>query len=364
MATAPFFASVYTDWWTISVLAAAISVLVSIMLIMLSRAFDLRNLEQTAKTEFVFAASTVVIVLFTYGLINVAEGPGGTGVILDVGKKMYLDTITYCPDMTSNICRNLSTITAADIKVNTTIDLMLLYMAPPAKCSQNFLIFMYYASIPIEACASLYMEIFMSEQMTCFGLKWLAERITNTTQLLSFYMFVYYLLGHTMMFIKYYSGFFFSIGVVLRAFPPTRGAGAYLMALTVGLYFVFPFAYIMVSTMSLTYAQSPVFSAKSVSGGAIEYTCGIPQLGDVEGLQCGTGSFSKVFELLGWLDANRSQMQDFFSINVPGLMRHLSSVICVFPLVSFVILMTFVLNTTNLFGGNIPEIGRGLVKLI
>jgi hypothetical protein len=33
-------------------------------------------------------------------------------------------------------------------------------------------------------------------------------------------------------------------------------------------------------------------------------------------------------------------------------------------MIALVILMTFVLNATNLFGGNIPEIGRGLVKLI
>ena len=47
-----------------------------------------------------------------------------------------------------------------------------------------------------------------------------------------------------------------------------------------------------------------------------------------------------------------------------GTHPDLVSAICVFPIIALVILLTFVLNTTNLFGGNIPEIGRGLVKLI
>ena len=54
----------YADWKTLAILAAAGSVLASIMLIMFSRLFDLRTLEQSAKAEFVFAASTVFIVLF------------------------------------------------------------------------------------------------------------------------------------------------------------------------------------------------------------------------------------------------------------------------------------------------------------
>ena len=367
------FTTFISDWWALAVLASAGSVLISIILILLSRAFDLRNLEQTAKTEFVFAASTVLIVLFTYGLISVAEGtPESPGVVITLAKEMYLNAVTYCPPSASavpgSVCDKLSQLKESGViglHVNTTADLMLLYMEPPAKCSQEFLDFLYYASIPIEACASLYMEIFMSEQLTCFGLKWVAERITNTTQLLTFYMFVYYLIFHTMNFIKYYAGFFFSVGVILRAFPPTRGGGAYLMALTVGLYFVFPFAYILVSSTSMPYAQASTFSAKDVTSEGVVYTCGIPAISkDVDALQCGTGSVYKPFELLSWLKTNREKMNSFFTINIPGLMKHLVAVICIFPMVAFVILMTFVLNTTNLFGGNIPEIGRGLVRLI
>lgn len=355
----------YSDWKTLAILAAAGSVLASIMLIMFSRLFDLRNLEQNAKSEFVFAASTVFIVLFTVLLLSI-----GDGIVKQVGSEMYLNTVASCPDPTAASCQQLGTLDYRDIQVDTLLDLSLLYMEPPAKCSQQFLKFMYFAAIPIDACASMYMEIYMSEQMTCFGLKWASERIANTTQILTFYMFAYYLLFHTFNFIKYYAGFFFSIGVILRAFPPTRGAGAYLMAITIGLYFVFPFSYILITTMSLSHAQSGMFAVTGVTqnptgiGKTLTYSCGIPALGNTQGMDCGTGSIAKPFTLLLWLKAFKSNIQDFFDFSIPEFMRYTLSVMCVFPLVAFAVVFTFVLNTTNLFGGNIPEIGRGLVRLI
>jgi hypothetical protein len=364
-----FYGAATNDWQTLAILAAVGSILVSILLIMFSRLFDLRNLEQTAKAEFVFAASTVFIVLFTVGLISFAEGvPGSPGVILKIAGDMYKSTVTYCPDPNSPSCQAVASYADTYVNSATLIDLSTLYMEPPAKCSQQFLNFLYYAAIPIDACSSLYMEIYMCEQMTCFGLKWASERITNTVQMLTFYMFAYYLLFHTFTFIKYYAGFFFSIGVVLRAFPPTRGGGAYLMAIAVGLYFVFPFTYILITTMSLPHAQSNMLSATGVDtssgGSSLLYSCGMPSLSSLRGMDCGTGSIAKPFQLMLWLGSNKNNIQDFFDFSIPELTRHLISVVCIFPLVAFAVVISFVLNTTNLFGGNIPEIGRGLVRLI
>jgi hypothetical protein len=352
-------------WPDLAVLAAAASVLISIMLIMLARLFDLKQLEQTAKKEFVFAASTVFIVIFVVALIQTADG-----IVVDVGKQLYWDAISFCPDKTSEVCQNLEKVDVKKIRVDSIIDLMLLYMEPPATCTQNFLDVLYIASIPIEACASLFMEIYMSEHMSCFGMKWVAERITNSTQMMTFYMFAYFLLVHVMNFVKYYAGYFFALGIVLRGIPPVRGAGAYLMAISVGFYFVLPFSYILVSTMALPHMQTGNVAAEGVDldknsadYGSIKYLCATPAIGDVSGLSCGSGSLSKQLELRAYLKANSSNISSFLG-NITDIMLHLISVICVFPLVAFVILFTFVLNTTNLFGGNIPEIGRGLVKLI
>ena len=72
----------------------------------------------------------------------------------------------------------------------------------------------------------------------------------------------------------------------------------------------------------------------------------------------------RISEMPDLIRSNRDALSDMLSFRVTEFTRHLVSAICVFPLIALVILFTFVLNTTNLFGGNIPEIGRGLVKLI
>ncbi len=354
-----FESSFYGDWSTIAIAAAAISVIGASMLIMISRLFGLKNLEQIAKTEFIYAASTVLIVIMVEGLIVYGEPilAGGTN---SVARALYLSAL-QCP----------SDATASFPAQQTLIDWMKLYLQTPTECVQDFMSVLYSLSVPVEGMASVYMEMFMAEQASGFGVKWIAERITNTTQSLSFYMYIYYLLIHILNFVKYYAGFFFSIGVAMRAFPPTRGTGAYLMAISFGLYFVFPFSYILVATMSLPHASSEIVVAEGTGGtctpnpsGSFDYTCALPAVTDPHTYQCGGANSGSVTEYANQLRENSASLEQMLTIHVTDFFKHLVSAICIFPLVALVILLTFVLNTTNLFGGNIPEIGRGLVKLI
>ena len=116
----------YADWQTIAFAAAGISVFVSAMLIILSRAFALRNLEQTAKIEFVYAASTVFIVLMTIGLLVTGEF-----LLVKVTRCIYLTSFGVpcdCP---------------VDIPATTLIDYMKLYIETPVTCAQQALDFIY-----------------------------------------------------------------------------------------------------------------------------------------------------------------------------------------------------------------------------
>jgi hypothetical protein len=363
MTTSPFELAFYADWQTISIAAASISIVIAAMLIMLSRLFSLRNLEQIAKTEFSYAASTVLIVIMVVGLVTFGERLLASGES-SVARCLYLSAFQCDCEIPFTFPEQ-----------QTLIDWMLLYMQTPASCVQKFMEVLYFLSIPVEAIASVYMEVFMSEHASGFGMKWVAERITNTTQSLSFYMYMYYLLAHTMNFVKYYAGFFFSIGVALRAFPPTRGAGAYLMAISFGLYFVFPLTYILIATMSLPHAQSDILAPEgAIAGGgptctpaqdgSFRYLCVLPEVTNMSTYACGGAEDGRVMEMKDVLRSNEESLQDMFSFRIGDFVRHLISAICVFPVVALVILLTFVLNTSNLFGGNIPEIGRGLVKLI
>jgi hypothetical protein len=229
---------------------------------------------------------------------------------------------------------------------------------------------LYALEVPIGAMTTVYMEIFMSEHASGFGVKWVEERIMNAAQSFTFYMYAFYLMVHVFNFVKYYAGFFFSIGVALRAFPPTRGAGAYVMALSFGLYFVFPLSYITVATLFLPHVGSDllqmdpaVAAGGAAPGGASLYTCMLPQAPDISTMDCAPATPGRAFLLWDIVKSSWDIAMDMLS-NIDSFGRHLVFSMCVFPLISFTILLTFVLNATGLFGGNIPEIGRGLVKLI
>lgn len=354
-ASTPFSSSFYGDWQTISLAAAGIAILGCALLIMLSRLFGLRNLEQIAKTEFIYAASTVLIVIMVLGIIYAGEFylANGTSSVM---RTMYLSAYG-CDASTPTTFSGPATL----------VDWTKLYMKTPTVCVQRFMDVLYAISVPVEACTSVYMEIFMSEHASGFGCKWIAERITNTTQSLSFYMYAFFLIGHVLDFIKYYGGFFFSIGVAMRAFPPTRGAGAFLMALSFGLYFILPFSYILIATTAMPTVQSGLLSGscQAVAGG--DNLCTLPSVTDPSTYQCEGASATNAFNIPGRIQSLSSVISDLLTGSNPKIFtlgQNLVSALCILPMISFVILMTFVLNTTNLFGGNIPEIGRGLVKLI
>ncbi len=348
------FTAFYGDWQTISLAAAALSIVGSALLIMLSRLFGLHNLEQIAKTEFVYAASTVLIVIMVLGIIQAGElylANGNTGVV----RCMYLTSFGCDCSVTGSFNQN------------TLIDWTKLYMETSTRCVQDFMNVLYAISVPIEACTSVYMEIFMSEHASGFACKWISERITNATQSFTFYMYAFFLVEHVLNFVKYYGGFFFSIGVALRAFPPTRGAGAYLMALSFGLYFVLPFSYILVATAALPHVQSELLTGTCDDIATGSSLCSLPTVSDPSAYQCEGAAATNAFNIAGRIRALSSVISDLLTGPNPtifGLGQHLVSAVCIMPMIAFVILMTFVLNTTNLFGGNIPEIGRGLVKLI
>jgi len=343
----------YVDWTTIAIAASAISVIISAMLIMFSRLLGLKNLEQTAKAELVFAISTVLIVMLVESIVLAVEGELAGKLI----PCLYLISFGKSCDTT------IAAPTAA-----TAIDWMKLYLDAPMECVADFMNTLYMLSIPVEAGVSVYMEIFMSEVASGFGLKWISERIKNATESITFYVYVYYLLGYILDFVKHYAGFFFSAGVALRAFPPTRGAGAYVMALSIGLYFVFPLTYILIASLSLPHAQSAVVTLEGADigspGSPASYVCTLPKPIDMTAYACQSPSVAQVFEMKELFEKNYSDLTSFLNYRIFDFLIHLASTMCIFPVVAFVVLLTFVLNTTGLFGGNIPEIGRGIVKLI
>lgn len=356
------------DWQSMALLIAFFSVAICAGAIVLSRIFDNKNIEQAAKIELAQAVSTALLVFALVGLLGFGEN-----ALKDASSKMFAMVFLQNQAVGEGFMDNA----LRDIKTGekfTLIDVSQAYMLPVQGCITSAMKKLYYAAIPADALATVYMEIFMSEHATGFAYKLISERISNTASLLQFFLFIYYLLSHILNFLKVFAPAFLVIGILLRAFPPTRGGGAYMIALTLGLYFVFPFTYILGSTMYSVLGKEVFSNSSSASVAYFDapgHVTSAPVCTFIDGQDippifqtCGAGNASKVTQYLGWFDQFENGFEAFLSIVNGTLLKALYNTVCFLPAVALTLTLTFVLSTTGLFGGNIPEIGRGLVKLI
>lgn len=332
----------YAGWEFLAMTAAFLGVIGAALLFMLARLFNLPQLEQGAKAELIFAVSTIFIVSAVVAFVDFFEPQ-----VVTMMKEVY--GAYYYPNQRFVFPPGQDTM----------VDISKLYMAPVVTCAKQALDYIYIFSIPVEAISSVYMEIFMSEHAGGFGAKPISERLKNLTDVLTFYVFAYYVLVHVLNFIKFYWTLFFTIGVLCRAFPFTRGAGAYLMAISLGFYFVFPGTYILVGSVATSLVKSDFYDAP-------HNACSSPDIPKLTAASnCGMAADpSQISDMVLLFKANKDKMDNFFDIFAPSVLRHITNVVCFIPLIALTLTLTFILSATSLFGGTIPEVGRGLVKLI
>ncbi|MBN2478440.1 hypothetical protein JXB01_04075 [Candidatus Micrarchaeota archaeon] len=340
--------NVFEGWGTLSVIAAFLSVLVAILLIMISRIFQDTRLEQSAKTEFIFAASTVVIVVVVVALLPVVDQIS-VGVINSV----------YAGTQVQHYAEDIS-------QQPIVIDYALAVMDNIADCMKRIMYTLWAVDIIIEAVSSVVMEVFMSELATGYFFKQFSERITNSTNMLTFYFVIFYVVKHILVFLKYLGLSFFTMGVVMRAFPPTRGAGAFLMALVIGLYYVFPMSFVLMSYITTSYVGEcgiPFASSLPMVGDA--FSVDINDLDTIKPAEnaCQGTDYGQIQEYQLYAESEQGFIDQISKFAEKEMSRFALN-LCFLPLLAFVITLSFVLSTSSLFGATIPEVGRGLVKLI
>ncbi|MCP4646941.1 MAG: hypothetical protein GY852_04290 [bacterium] len=343
-----------TDWILISVVAVVISSLLSAIMIMVSRLFQLPTLEQWAKSELIFSLSTVILLMFLVGLLWVVE-------------PMLVDIVKAMTEANFGInSGQIPQLQDADL-----MDYTFAYMNSVFQCIREIFKLLIKLNFPLELAASFSVDVFMFDLVTGWAYKGPVQTIRNMTNYITFTLFIYYLFIHVMRFIHATAlTVFVPLGIILRQFPPTRGSGAFILAFAIGFYLVFPFSYILVTNV-------------------VPQTFACPMLPEFEGLDKlttqGIGNPDKAFEMMLWSQAHQSGFMGTLSAIsgtiagidtdpmgvIPdaveiagGRIAGFSINLCCLPFLAMIITMSFVLSSTNLFGANLPEIGRGFVKLI
>ncbi|MCL6088990.1 MAG: hypothetical protein M1530_02390 [Candidatus Marsarchaeota archaeon] len=150
--------------------------------------------------------------------------------------------------------------------------------------------------------------------------------------------------------IKYAMPLLLEAGLVLRVFPLSRGAGGLLIAIGLGFYAVYPVSIAILMTLlpgpthSFCTGFNPPPLLDLSDGGVVQTSGDLLQVAF-----SAKASGSQIGSL-------RTQIETFLPVfYLQGMFL---------PLVAFTITFTFVRQTGALFGSDLNEIGRGLIKLI
>ncbi len=327
------------EWMAVSLLIVLLSFSLSAVAIMLSRAFSNKSLEQWAKAEMIFAISTFLIVIFFGVLFTLGESialKGMEGIIIanyaQQGIALTPDTFDLMYPQGDN---------------GTLLHLSELYMNNSYSCLRDISVKAYRYASPFFLAESFTKDAFMSDAGSGWGIKVFTQTAMNIMNYTVFTAFLFTVFNNILQFVSAFAlPLFFPIGILLRAFPPTRGAGAYVLAFIVGFYFVFPIAYMLAINLSL----NPSY-------------CGVPKELPSMPNMCNTANPGQAEKVLMWAKSQQKEAQSFFDGLRDALAGAIVNLLCM-PFIAMVITMSFILASTNLFGANLPEVGRGFVKLI
>lgn len=325
----------FEPWQIISVLIVLLSFAMSGVVIMVSRLLSNKSLEQWAKAEMVFAFSTFVLAVFFF-------------IMFDFGQKLAVDAMENV--ITENFRQQGVRIDFDAMfptgQNPTLIGLSEVYMGNVFSCLREISRKTYVTASPFFFAESFTKDAFMGDTTSGWGLKPITQAAMNITNYTVFTAFLYMVFLHILKFVSAMAfPVFFPLGILLRAFPPTRGAGAYVLGFVAGLYFVYPLAYLLAVNLSM----NPFF-------------CGVPEALDAPNM-CNLSSPGEPEIILANAEANEAEalgILDEYRNKLAGVFVNL----CCLPFLAMVMTMSFILASTNLFGANLPEIGRGFVKLI
>jgi len=142
------------------------------------------------------------------------------------------------------------------------------------------------------------------------------------------------------------------LGVFLRIFPITRGAGGLLIAIAIGFFIVYPTMFAFVAKMTgENMAMSDVMNTGSASTVGVDFT----QFSACE----------QDFESMAEISENMvspaviSKVNQFHSFVPPIILKSVF-----YPMIIFAVTISFIRIAAPLLGSDISEVGQGLLKMI
>jgi hypothetical protein len=326
----------FPDWAVICTTIALISFFITVILQMAAKAFSIQSLNMWVRAEYAQVAVSFLVVFFALVMIGAGNEVVGD-ITMDVA--MASGNIPLTDAALANL-RDPARIGQAYLAKLTQCEAIMYYIIFILNFFTEFFSKLSLDSLGVEAIGGGY---------ALTGAVSLFHYIANNLVYLALFNYIQY---YMLQFSQYVMlQIFLPIGLVLRAFPVTRGAGGLVTAFSLGFAFIFPITYVLIVAMMPN--AGAICSQVNLMKDDVAATHSNPCLNsDGEQMEKYYQLKSEQGRTHGILTFLEESLNIFF----------LQSLI--YPFVSLIITFTFIRQTSSLMGADLGEIGRGLMKII
>ncbi|MEM0470812.1 MAG: hypothetical protein QXL02_00825 [Candidatus Anstonellales archaeon] len=325
------------EYQVVAITFALIGVIIGIILYQLSKIFNLGGLKRYSEMFIWEAGVTVLLALFLFVMIDRLNN-----FLFDISQEMFK---TIGKDISG--VNPKTPMAAARVVLNELINSCYLRTYGALLMVQALFesVGMSIASVGAE-----------NTNLPTASLAFGTIYISDLLKIMFFLVWSSMAMFKLMVFFSAYYPFLIMLGIILRAFEPTKSLGAYLISLGIGLYVVLPMSYNI--GIVLNYNDLLCSLPKRIQS---DDTLG---MGYANAFDIGENSRSFV--------AVSSVISMFVSIfllitNPSTLVSFIYSIMAlsfIAPLIAFIFALSFVNISTTALGGRISEVGRGLFRLV
>ena len=330
------------DWAVICTTIALISFFITVLLQMAAKALSLQSLNMWVRAEYAQVAVSFLIIFFAITMVSYGSlvTKNITAAIASASGNIPFNEAIVQSDLDHpNSLSNPTYIGQA-------------YLRTLITCEKNIYSLIFIYNYPSEFFSKIGLDALGVEAIgggyALGGMVSLFHYMNNNLMYLALFNYVQF-------YILQFSQFtmlqiFLPIGLILRAFPVTRGAGGLITAFALGFAFVFPICYVLIVAMmpntGAVCSQVVILNNQAASADAPCLNNPGGQMVAYYKLKSEKGKMGGITEFLGDT-VNVFFLQSMF-----------------YPLVALIITFTFIRETSSLMGADLAEIGRGLMKII
>jgi hypothetical protein len=339
-------------WFVIAIVACAIALLASGLVFAMGYAFDMRQIKQMGRAELLQAVASLVLIALLFG----AEFSEYSLIELMETQTGMVTSAIYSPQEYQG-----RTEAGQLMKLNP-FEVSYAFMRKLVDCTRNQYTRTYDISVIYEWVGNMQIQfswkapgpsifkfIPMAGEIGRIPMmrqiqekEVLADELTWLTILLHMQLAIMRF-AETSMFTV-----FLPIGIILRAFPPTRGAGAVMMAIAIGLYIVYPLVYTLlaVSTPSVIESCNLYVNAERIE---IKKECPISNTALVSGATQAQATATELESSMVMVESKTTQLR---------------YVAYLYFLISLGAAFLFIRSISGILGADIGEIGRSMIKMM